>query len=154
MTMMKKRAGESREGFWDHDYFRHWVEDPGSEAISQWLVEEVALLHVVLAGFARPALLDVGCGYGRHVLAVAESCSHVLGIDSNPTLAAEARRLLAGTGLDNVQILIGDARAMEQQDGVFDVSICMTNTLGNIDSGKSKVLSEMRRVTRSGGPLS
>jgi len=148
---MRSRGDGKRQSFWDRDYFRHWVEDPGSDAVSDWLEEERHLLETVVADFTRPAVLDVGCGYGRHLLAIGASCSRLVGIDSNPVVAAQARKLLAANGLDGAEIIVGDARKMDEEDHAFDVSICMTNTLGNIEDHKAGVLSEMRRLTKLGG---
>jgi SAM-dependent methyltransferase len=59
--------------------------------VERWLRTPDAIEHALLAR-ARPPVLDVGCGPGRHVLALAERGIPALGIDSSAAAVAIARR--------------------------------------------------------------
>jgi SAM-dependent methyltransferase len=62
------------------------AEDPG-----RWLAPLAPADRRVLAR-ARPPVLDVGCGPGRHVVALAEQRKIALGIDLTPPAVRIARR--------------------------------------------------------------
>ena len=62
----------------------------------------------VLTGDERA--LDAGTGAGTFALALAPSVGEVVGLDPEPELLAEARRLAAG--VDNVSFVEGDAAAL------------------------------------------
>lgn len=72
----------------------------------------------------------------------------------------EARKTLAKSGLDGAaDLYVADLRETHFDDGLFDVVLCMNNTLGNIvgDSVKSaegeriRALVELRRVLAADG---
>lgn len=65
---------------------------------------------------AKPAsgerAVDVGCGCGATVLALAErigSAGQVLGLDVSGPMAARARERIAAAGLSNAQVVVSDA---------------------------------------------
>jgi len=63
---------------------------------------------------AGERVLDVGCGCGETVLALARSVGHggrVLGLDISEPMAARARQRIAAEGLGNAEIVIADAAA-------------------------------------------
>lgn len=104
-------------------------------------------------GFAPGAeLLDVGCGYGRHALELAERGYRMSGVDLSRTLlqrgAAEARR----RNLD-VGFMHGDMRDLAF-DAAFDGLVCMQTTFGYFDDRTNLgVLQGMARALRPGGRL-
>ena len=68
--------------------------------------------------------LDVGCGKGAALLPLAQAVGptgHVTGIDLSPRMAAAARQAAHGAGLQNVDVRVADASALEIADGGFDV---------------------------------
>jgi ubiquinone/menaquinone biosynthesis C-methylase UbiE len=67
--------------------------------------------------------LDVGCGRGAVLLPAATGVGPsggVIGIDISPGMVEQARRLATERGLDNVEVVVGDARD-PLVDGVVDV---------------------------------
>lgn len=69
-----------------------------------WVVEEP---------LAELCVLDVGTGTGRVALGVAPHCRRVVGIDRDAGAIEEARRRAAAAGLDNVEMVVADAEAVE-----------------------------------------
>lgn len=90
---------------------------------------------------AADSLLDVGCGSGRILEALAGRTRRLAGIDLVPANLLYCRRRGAGSLL--VQ---GDALAMPFRDGAFAAAAAMINTLGNFGAGQRLLLEEMRRV--------
>lgn len=76
--------------------------------------------------------LDVGTGRGRLALALAPHCREVVGIDREPTVIDDARRLAAGAGLTNVQFIVGDAETLEYTTWRPDLVVahlCMSDAI-------------------------
>jgi SAM-dependent methyltransferase len=106
-----------------------------------------------LAPDGASAGLDVGCGYGADVEALAARLrpgGHAVGIDASQTMIAEARRRVAGTGLD-VRFVVGDALALPFDDDTFDV--CRIETVLQHVDEPGQAVTEMARVTRPGGRI-
>ena len=99
---------------------------------------------------AGAQLLDVGCGVGDDVRALAEivgSTGLVVGIDSSETMIAEARARATGADLP-VEYHVGDGHHLPFPDNSFDG--CRTErTLHHVNQPE-QVLAEMVRVARPG----
>jgi SAM-dependent methyltransferase len=65
------------------------------------------------------AMLDVGCGGGAWTALFAQRYRRVVGVDVSPSMLAAAARRLAG--LDNVELLEGDARQV-RLEGPLDAA--------------------------------
>jgi len=116
--------------------------DPATQPpeIREFLQAEVALLdEIVVDGMA---VLDVGCGTGRHLALLRERLRIGIGVDYEHAYIVEAQRQAGG---GRVHFVTGDATALPIRAG-FDVATCLTNTWGTM-SDKAGVLSEMRRLT-------
>jgi ubiquinone/menaquinone biosynthesis C-methylase UbiE len=98
---------------------------------------------------ASDTVLDVACGPGLLVCALARRVRQATGIDLTPAMLEQARRTQQEQGLTNVAWAQGDVRALPYDEGTFDIVTCrfafhhFTEPL--------KVLREMRRVCRPGG---
>lgn len=68
-------------------------------------------------------VLDVGCGPGRHALALARRGFRVHGVDLSPTFIDLARRAAEAEGLD-ATFEVADVRDLEGGAG-FDAAICL-----------------------------
>ena len=107
---------------------------------------------------AGDAVLDLGCGFGRHAFEAARRGAHVVALDAGrdevegvrATLAAmfEAGEIAAATPAVAVQ---GDALALPFGDGTFDRVIC-SEVLEHVDEDLA-AMSELARVLRPGGTL-
>ena len=92
-------------------------------------------------------VLDVGCGFGRDLLFVSKITTRVVAVEFSLPLIRKAR----GNVKDAV-ILFADARQIPLEDDSVDISMCMYNTLGNMEE-PVKVIREMLRVTKNNGTV-
>ena len=93
-------------------------------------------------------VLDAPCGHGRISNRLARRGMHVVGVDSSELFLARAR-----DDGSSVEYVHGDIRALPV-DGPFDVVLSWFTSFGYFDDDENRqVLSEYRRVLRSGGRL-
>lgn len=71
---------------------------------------------------AESRVLDVGCGYGRDVLAIGGEGHYVTSIDRSRTAINMARQRVSGAGLDvnKVDLANCDCSSLSSSEGVFD----------------------------------
>lgn len=95
-------------------------------------------------------VLDIGCGMGRHALALSSLGYTVTGIDLSDTLLEEARRH-DGTG--SVEWVQGDMRELPFEAGRFDATVNLFTSFGyfSIEEDNVNVLRNIRKVLRKGG---
>jgi len=111
------------------------------------------------AGYLLPLLspglrlLDVGCGPGTITLDLAGRVAPgpTIGIDREPGVVAEARRLLESRAIAGVEFRTADAYALEFDDESFDV-VHAHQLLQHLTDPVAALV-EMRRVLRPGGVL-
>lgn len=68
--------------------------------------------------------IDLACGPGSIVCALAETVAHATGLDATPAMLDEARTLAARTGRTNVTWLEGDVYRAPYPDGAFEIVTC------------------------------
>jgi protein-L-isoaspartate(D-aspartate) O-methyltransferase len=88
------------------------------QTISQPLVVARMLELLELRGGER--ILDVGTGSGYHAAVLARIAAHVVSIERHEELSASAERALAGAGIGNVTLLVGDGSRGCPRDAPFD----------------------------------
>jgi len=93
---------------------------------------------------ADETALEIGSGTGYLTACLARLAGHVTAVEIRAGLAAAARGNLAELGIGNVELLEGDALAMEFPGG-FDV-ICVNGSLPALPGG-------LRKLLRTGGRL-
>ena len=142
-----RREAGADAGFFDDAYQRllepfHTEEDARSE---------VAALRELLALAQDDRILDLGCGWGRHLALLARAGHRVVGLDlSVPLLRGARRGPIAGPPL-----VAGDMLHLPLADGTFDAVLNLATSLGLfLDDGRAvRALAEARRVLRPGGRL-
>jgi len=115
--------------------------DPATQPpeIRSYLQAEIDLLNgAVVKGMA---VIDLGCGTGRHLAMLGDRLQIGVGVDYEHTYVVEARRRVAARQL---HFITGDAAAVPIA-ARFDLATCMTNTWGTMND-KAGVLKEMRRL--------
>lgn len=86
-------------------------------------------------------VVDIGCGSGRHLIALKDDVSVGIGVDYEKAYIAEANRQKPNRHL---QFVVGDATAVPLNTE-FDRAVCLTNTWGTMDD-KAAVIGEMKRL--------
>jgi ubiquinone/menaquinone biosynthesis C-methylase UbiE len=102
-------------------------------------------------------VLEVGFGTGRATLEIAKKVGNtgeVCGLDASIRMMSKANKRLRGHGLnERVDLAIGDVHEMPYLDSIFDVTFS-SYLLDLIDTENiPRVLSEFRRVLKSGGRI-
>lgn len=95
-------------------------------------------------------VLDIGCGIGRHSLALSDLGFNVTGVDLSLVLLEEARRHDTN-GV--VEWKHGDMRDLPFPAGFFDATVNLFTSFGyfTLESDNVRVLRHIRRVLRPGG---
>lgn len=115
--------------------------DPATQPaeIQAYLQAEIGLLNdAIVKGMA---VIDFGCGTGRHLAMLADRLRIGVGVDYEHSYIVQARR---SVGARQLHFVTADATAVPI-GGHFDFATCMTNTWGTM-SDKTGVLNEMRRL--------
>lgn len=116
-----------------------------------YAAEADALLEVASTlGVHVRSLLDVACGTGRHLAAVAPRLSEVAGLDASPAMLAVAR-----TRLDaDVPLVEGDMRRFDLGRR-FDMVTCLFSAIGHVADGDEldAAIASMARHVAPGGVL-
>src|SRR4051812_27588667 len=68
----------------------------------------VAYMVALLGLRGGERVLDIGTGSGYHAAVLARIAAHVWSVERHEELSATAERALAGAGVDNVTLLVGD----------------------------------------------
>jgi SAM-dependent methyltransferase len=93
------------------------------------------------------AVLDVGCGTGRHTLALADRGAKVVAVDQSPEMMAVARRKLAGRSVSWVRHALPDPLPFAGETFALIVMGLVAEHVADL----ATVMREMRRVARLGG---
>jgi SAM-dependent methyltransferase len=155
------------EAFFGRDYYPRWLtwieenRDYDARELADWLAAEDETLESFVArleaGRSEPLrLLDLGCGYGRHLLNLTSRHPLVaVGLDINERMITGAVDAShdRGSAAGRVSFVPGDGALMGQiQPDSFDAAMCMTNTIGNMPADKQQaMLHRLRTVLRPGG---
>jgi len=116
------------------------------DSLRRELFGEGFLAPVLAALLPREAVLvDLGCGTGASLEAVAPWVARAIGVDREPKMLAVAR----GRVGDGVELLQAPLEALPLPDGVADVALC-TLVLHHV-AEPGRVFAEVRRVLRPGG---
>src|SRR5947209_1525882 len=112
--------------------------------------EEALRLLVDFTGAGpEDTVLDVACGPGLVVCALAAVVRHATGIDVTPAMIERARALAAEKGLANVAWQVGDVLPLPYPDGAF--SLVVSRFAFHHFAEPRAVLAEMKRVCAPGG---
>jgi SAM-dependent methyltransferase len=91
-------------------------------------------------------VLDLGCGFGRHLRALREHGLAALGLDRSTELLRHADASLAG------RLVRGDFRALPFRAQHFDAVLMLFSSFGYFEDGENaRTLGELARVLAPGG---
>ena len=122
-------------------------------AFTKGTEQEIDFLWEALGLEVGQSVLDVGCGPGRHALALARRGSAVVGIDASEEFIALAREAAAREQL-SARFDVGDVRNLEY-DGEFDAAICLCQGGFGLLGGRDEipVFAMIVNAVRPGGAL-
>lgn len=124
-----------------------WAYDAVSWAVSRGRWQ--AWGRAAIPRLAGRQVLEIGCGPGHLLLAMAQAGYQVSGVDLSPQMTARARGRLHAHGLPP-RVVRGRAQALPWPDASFD-SVVTTFPAGFIRAPET--VREIRRVLRPGGQL-
>jgi len=140
------------------EWFEEWFESPLYEFLYADRNEAEAarlarLIQEILPIERYPDLLDLGCGRGRHSLALAERGYRVTGLDLSEEAIRKARARAAERGLNRVTFLNGDMR--EPLPLTFDAILNLFTSFGYFDQDEEnqRVIAGVRKMLRPEGVL-
>ncbi len=132
----------------------YWAPDTGRVmAFTRGTEQEVDFLTDATGLAPGHEVLDVGCGPGRHALALATRGLSVTGYDASPDFVALARAAAAERGVP-ARFAVGDVRDLPYE-AAFDAVLCLCQggfgLLGGHD--EPAVFTRLARALRPGGTL-
>ncbi|MFA7505616.1 MAG: class I SAM-dependent methyltransferase [Burkholderiaceae bacterium] len=117
------------------------------------LEHRLALIRRLLAPVAGGTLLEIGCGTGTHLFALAGRFGRVIGTDLSPRMIEAAERIrLSHPCAARIELHVAPAETPARiEDDTADAVLCVGAFEHMTD--KPAVLAEVRRVLRPGGRL-
>ncbi len=100
----------------------------------------------------RSAILDVGCGHGRHAKPAARAGHRVIGVDLCRPLLAIGNDASAKAKTARVEWVVGDAGSLPIRSSTIDAALCVA-VLHHLPTRGDRIaaLAEVRRVLRPSG---
>ena len=121
--------------------------DLASPRVQEYLEAEIRHVTDRLGGARR--VLELGCGYGRVALRLAEASRTIVGIDVALASLALGKTLAAPNG--PCSFVLMDAAHLAFRAGAFDAVVCVQNGICAFSVDQERLLAEALRVTRPGG---
>ncbi|MCK4461740.1 MAG: class I SAM-dependent methyltransferase [candidate division Zixibacteria bacterium] len=115
--------------------------------VKQYLQAEID--HVLKHVDPDSSIVELGCGYGRVLKALAEHIDTAVGIDTSLGSLVMARDSLRD--YDNCHLVQMDAVNTGLADDAFDVVICIQNGISAFHVDHRELVREAVRITRPGG---
>ena len=106
---------------------------------------KMGMMQKMLAPSIDEAVLDIGCGNGRFVFFTRSSCGELVGIDAGANFVTES--------LETVDLTRGDIRRLPFANESFEKAFSLDVLEHLTEDGVVAMLSEARRVLKSGGRL-
>ena len=112
---------------------------------------EAALMERLGARLGGMRVLEIGCGRGVGAEIIFErfGAREVHGFDIDPDMVRMARRRLSGYPPGRLRLFVGDAAAIEAEDGSYDAVVDF-NIIHHVP-GWRRAVAEVARVLRPGG---
>ncbi len=117
------------------------------QRIQRYLKAEIQ--HVLSYVRQNATVLELGCGYGRVLSRMTETCSSVVGIDLSRSSLVMANHLLG----DTKSILLAQMNAVDLSfaDNSFDIVFCIQNGISAFKVEPSDLILEACRVAKPNG---
>lgn len=118
------------------------------ERIRRLLKEEIDFILQKIS--VDDVVLELGCGYGRVSVKLAERAKEVIGIDISPDNIELAKNLYE---IDKLQFCVMNAVKLDFPSNMFDKTICVQNGISSFKEDPFLLLTEALRVTKAGGTV-
>jgi malonyl-CoA O-methyltransferase len=125
-----------------------WAPTYDGDPSNMVILSEEQRIWDLIGDMAGRAVLDVGCGTGRHAIRLAQGGASVTGCEPNATLREMARAKAAGL---SIQWLNHDIAALPADLGEFDLVLCCLVLSHVEDIGEA--VGKLARFVRKGGAL-
>ena len=143
--MHDQRPGAGQGPWFDAAFERGYLELYPHRDLAAARAEVAGLLARGLAASAG-RVLDLGCGFGRHLVALRARGLDAWGLDRSRELLARVPAELSG------RIVRGDFRALPYRDRSFAAVVMLFSSFGYFDdAGNAGALAELARVLAPGG---
>jgi SAM-dependent methyltransferase len=146
-TRRKRRSKQWFEEIFDDDYLRTlpYLTARQTEREAQFIVDSLGMP-------AGGAVLDLGCGYGRHAMELAGKGYKVTGLDLSLPLLIRAADTARRASL-NINFIHGDMREMTFENE-FDGACAWFTSFGYFDDDTNrKVAANLARAVKPGGKV-
>lgn len=119
------------------------------------VIESPEPIALELAGTLAPRsrVLDLGCGAGRHLTALAEASHHAVGVDIAAEGLARCRRRLQAETLPSILVRADFRRPLPFRDASFDAVLAIKSINHALPQEAALAFAEALRVLRAGGRL-
>ena len=107
--------------------------------------------HVLDKICSGDMVLELGCGYGRILLQLAQKAGGVIGIDNSLASLLLAQEMFGG--ISNCHLLCMDAVQLAFRDRIFDCVVCIQNGISVFRVNQQDLVRESLRVTKPGGTV-
>lgn len=127
--------------FFDKDYVKHLKEASNDKARDF----QLSLIKKYLK--KSDMVLDVACGYGRHLITLTEEGYNIIGLDLSPDMLDDLK-----TNCDKAQVVLSDMRSFSFPFK-FDFIYCMFSSFGYFADPQDdlKVILEISKNLKAGG---
>jgi ubiquinone/menaquinone biosynthesis C-methylase UbiE len=103
--------------------------------------------------FTGKTIADVGSGSGQSSMSLARFADHVIGLEPEAAMRAEADKNAAEAGLTNISYIDGRAEGMPLEDNSVDMVVAMTAVMYPPEEVVPVFIKEAKRVVRDGGVI-
>jgi SAM-dependent methyltransferase len=133
--------------FFDQDYLAIY----GPMLTPERTAQEAEFIARTLEAKPGAALLDLGCGFGRHTLELARRGYRLTGLDFNPAYLELATKEAKRQGIEGTRFVQGDFRTLGF-DGEFDAVYSYFTSFGYFDDAQNAaVLKGVARALKPKG---
>ncbi|HJY64613.1 MAG TPA: class I SAM-dependent methyltransferase [Ignavibacteria bacterium] len=123
--------------------------DLAPERVKQYLEAEIN--HVLQKVQPSDIVLELGCGYGRVLPAIASKAKQVTGIDTSLSSIEYGQRFT--NPVRNCTMVQMDAANLTFNDRTFDLVVCIQNGISAFHVDQRELMKESLRVTKPGGTV-
>ncbi len=110
------------------------------EAEINYVLQKIGVNNIVI---------ELGCGYGRLLPALAGISKKVIGIDTSLSSIEMGKKMLEG--ISNIILMQMDAVKLGFDDDYFDAVLCIQNGISAFHVNQTDLFRESIRVTKKGG---